>query len=117
MFRTLREDWRRLEHGTPGRRFEELYSLRRTRRENRHSTSRIFVIATGTILVVVSPVVGVVPGPGGLVVFVFGFVLLASELRPAARLLDRCEPRARTVWAALRRAWRRIGASRRRTRG
>jgi hypothetical protein len=41
--------------------------------------ARLTLLATGWILVAASPVVGVVPGPGGLVVFAAGLALLLKN--------------------------------------
>ncbi len=53
-------------------------------------------------LIVAGPVVGLIPGPGGLVVLVFGVALLAAEFRPAAQLLDWLESKLRVIWTKVK---------------
>src|SRR5687767_8270473 len=105
MFGTLREDWRRLKRGVPGRRFEEVYEARRRRRKGR--ASQVLWITLAGVLVAAGPVIGLIPGPGGIVVSLAGLALLARELRPVARFLDRSEPALRKAWERARRAWKR----------
>lgn len=49
-------------------------------RHFRHSEAwRLTLLGTGWLLVVASPFVGVIPGPGGLVVFAAGLALLLKN--------------------------------------
>jgi uncharacterized protein (TIGR02611 family) len=105
MFAALREDWSRLERGTPGHRFQAVHDARRRRQEN--GWSRPLWLVAGVVLVALGPVAGVIPGPGGVVVFFVGLALLARELRPVARLLDWCEPKLRASWKRGKAGWRR----------
>ena len=67
---------------------------------------RPFRIGAGTFLLVLSPFVGAIPGPGGVLVFLPGAFLLASEVRRAAIVMDRIEnetiPRLRRFHARIR---------------
>ena len=82
----------------------------RRRAQVRQSGSRFYVrplrIFLGILLVVLSPLVGWVPGPGGMFLFIPGILLLSSEIRRAAVLLDHIEnetvPRLRVLRASIR---------------
>lgn len=106
MFASQREDWDRLKSGSPGRRFEDLYEARHARK-GRSTAVRAITLVAGVVLTLVGPIVGLIPGPGGIVVFAVGVGLLACELRPAARALDWCEPRLRAGWKRVKRTWKR----------
>lgn len=62
-------------------------------------------LALGVLLVLAGPVAGLVPGPGGILVFLFGLALLASEVLAVARWLDWCEPKIRSAWTRIKQAW------------
>jgi hypothetical protein len=47
------------------------------------------VLVVGMAFVIASPFTGVLPGPGGIPVFLIGVAILASEFHWAARLRDR----------------------------
>jgi hypothetical protein len=59
---------------------------------------------------VAGPVVGIVPGPGGSIVFLLGLALVAMESRRAAHFLDRLEPKLRRGWERGKKAWRSLPA-------
>jgi hypothetical protein len=106
MFDKLREDWRILKSEVPGHRFQGLYQAR-ARRPGRSQAARTFILVSGGFMVLLSPLVGLIPGPGGLLVFGVGAALLACELLFVARALDWCEPRLRRFWRRVRRFSRR----------
>lgn len=58
------------------------------------------------MLLIITPFVGAIPGPGGVFVGLGGAFLLASEVRRAAHLMDRIEnvtiPRLKRLHARLR---------------
>ncbi|MCW2924442.1 MAG: hypothetical protein JWM98_1846 [Thermoleophilia bacterium] len=85
-------------------RFMDRYEQRRA--EHHGPLVRPFRIAAGGILLALSPVVGAIPGPGGMFLFLPGAFLLASEYRRAAIIMDRVEnetiPRLRRLYARLR---------------
>jgi uncharacterized protein (TIGR02611 family) len=109
MLRELRDDWRCLRRGTPGRRFQDAYRRRR-QGGGRSKAYRVLTLVAGVVLTIAGPIAGLVPGPGGIVLFLLGVALLASEVRPAARLLDWCEPRVRAGARRVKRAWTRSAA-------
>jgi hypothetical protein len=89
-------------------RFMERYEQRRAERaRGEHNLLiRPFRIGAGVFLLVLAPFVGAIPGPGGLLVFLAGAFLLASEVRRAAIIMDRIEnetiPRLRRLHARIR---------------
>jgi uncharacterized protein (TIGR02611 family) len=107
VFRSLRSGWRVLKRGRPGRRFQELHEFRRKQRAKRGAAPRALVLGIGIVLVIVGPIAGMVPGPGGIMVFLGGLGVLASEVTFVARWLDWCEPKVRRSWSRVRQAWRR----------
>jgi len=46
------------------------------------------VLVVGTLIVIASPFTGVLPGPGGIPVFLIGIAILASEYEWARRIRD-----------------------------
>ncbi|HUR27901.1 MAG TPA: hypothetical protein VM509_06930 [Planctomycetota bacterium] len=106
MLETLRADWKLLKGERPGHRFQGLHAAR-AQRPGRTRTSRTFILVSGGLLVLVSPLVGLIPGPGGLAVFGVGAAMLACELHFVARTLDWCEPKFRRAWSGVRSAMRR----------
>ena len=65
---------------------------------------RIFNLTLGILIVAVSAVGGLLPGPGWGTVII-GFALTAGEFLPAARLLDRAELELRNFWQFVRDIW------------
>ena len=59
---------------------------------------RLALLVLGGVLIALAPVVGILPGPGGIFVFAAGLVLV---LRNSAW--------ARRRWARLKRRWPRLG--------
>jgi hypothetical protein len=51
----------------------------------KHPTWRLVMIGLGWFLVVLSPIVGALPGPGGIFVFAGGLILLLRNSRWARR--------------------------------
>ena len=107
MFASVRADLRFLKRGHPGHRFQALHQHRRAQRTRAGTVSRVIRLVVGGLLVVAGPIAGLVPGPGGILVFVFGMALLASELRVVARWMDWCEPKLHRAWTRVRHVWRR----------
>ncbi|MBX9796679.1 hypothetical protein [Sphingomonas sp.] len=54
---------------------------------------RLTLLGTGIVLMVVSPVVGIIPGPGGIPVFVAGLALTLRNSRRAKRIFVRAKRR------------------------
>src|SRR3546814_17418992 len=59
---------------------------------------RLCLLGLGAALVAVSPAVGVIPGPGGIIVFAIGFALVLKNSQWAKK---------RYIW--LKRRWPRLG--------
>jgi hypothetical protein len=104
--RTYRERWRGRRRMR--RRFLERYEHRRAEREagRHHPLTRPIRVTSGVVLILIGVAIGWLPGPG-FVVFAFpGALLIASEWRRAAALMDRVEheavPWIRHVRAKLR---------------
>ena len=99
--RTMRS-WRLFASGRPGLRFRERYRLRQSRRRGGlHHPARLLHLAGGTALIVFSAFFGWLPILGWGTVFL-GLAMIAGESYPAARLMDRLEPRARRLFGPLR---------------
>ncbi len=60
---------------------------------NRNHAVRTCLVGTGILLIMVTPVVGVIPGPGGVVVFAAGAALVLRYAQWAKRLYVRMERR------------------------
>lgn len=59
---------------------------------------RIAVDVAGCILVIAAPFVGLIPGPGGIIVFIAGLGLLASNHEWAERWLDRVKKEGANIY-------------------
>jgi uncharacterized protein (TIGR02611 family) len=102
MFGALRQNWRDLLAGRPGKRFQERYQ-RRT--EKRGGALRKGFLLTGGILVIAAGVI-LLPAPGpGLLVIAVGASMVAEESLTAARILDLAEVRVRRICAWAVHAW------------
>lgn len=90
------------------RRFIERYERRRRERDSGRSNPlwRPVRITTGVLLILAGIAIGWLPGPGFVVLALPGALLLASEVRRAALLMDHLEnvtvPRVRRWHARLR---------------
>jgi hypothetical protein len=65
---------------------------------------RIFNLTLGILIVPVSAVGGLLPGPGWGTAII-GFALIAGEFLPAARVLDRAELELCNFWQFVRDIW------------
>lgn len=90
------------------KRFTERYERRRSERAagRHHPLTRPIRVTTGVVLILIGVAIGWLPGPG-FVIFAFpGALLVASEWRRAASIMDRLEheavPWVRHVRAKLR---------------
>ena len=84
------QHWRRFSRGRPGKRFQERYRRRQEQGHGQWGVRRVLNLSLGVLIVAVSAVGGLLPGPGWGTAII-GFVLIAGEFLPAARLLDRAE--------------------------
>ncbi len=105
LIENVRGDWLRFKEAAPGRRFQERYRRRREKGHGWLDPRRLLNVVAGLGLVVFSTFFGWAPGPGMLTFFI-GLGMVAGELQPAARLLDRGEVRARHLGRRLRGVWR-----------
>jgi hypothetical protein len=96
------EDWQRLLHGRPGRRFLDFHQARCKRRAGGWPLERVLTLVIGTILLVGGLAIGWLPGPGGFIA-VFGAALLGVEWLRVAQILDRCETWVRSGIGIVRR--------------
>jgi hypothetical protein len=64
----------------------------------RHPALRIAMLVAGVLLIVLAPVVGALPGPGGIFLFAGGLILVLRASRWA-----------RHRWARLKRRWPKLG--------
>lgn len=103
----LRDHWRQLKRGHPGRRFEERYEC--VHRGPRHGRfgERMVAIVLAVICLLIAAALSVLPGPA-LPFFFIGGGLLATESRTVARVMDRCEVGVRRFLAWGKRRWRRL---------
>lgn len=88
-----RQQWNALKKSAPGHRFQERYERNR---EDGNLTGRIARTLLGGALVIAGLTLMVIPGPG-LPVLVVGAGLLATDSKPAAKLLDWVELKIRPV--------------------
>ncbi|MEO6710421.1 MAG: hypothetical protein ABIP42_12645 [Planctomycetota bacterium] len=105
MFKGLRENWKQLKSSDPGRRFQDLYEIRQ--QKGRSKVVRVLTLAVALVLIVLGPIAGLIPGPGGIVIFALGLALLAGESRRAAKAIDTCEVKLRSWWQQARAHWKR----------
>jgi len=98
MIERIKTSWRIFAAGRPGLRFRERYRLRRRRghRGGLHPV-RLSYLAGGVALVVVSAVFGWLPVLGWGTALL-GLAMIAGEVHPVARLMDRLEVRARRLF-------------------
>ena len=59
--------------------------MKRRRRRKPHPLLRQALFLTGVVLIIVSPLVGAIPGPGGVVVFAAGLALILKNSEWAKR--------------------------------
>jgi hypothetical protein len=116
MIERIRTSWRIFAGGRPGLRFRERYRLRQSRGRSGLYPARLLHLAGGAALIVISAFFGWLPVLGWGTVFV-GLAMIAGEFYPAARWMDRLEPRARRLFGPLRKklarlpAWARLSVS------
>jgi Flp pilus assembly protein TadB len=91
----LKNNWRELADGTPGKRFQNRYEKKQ--RSGESGRGRALKLAAAALLIAVGIVLLVVPGPGSVLI-VLGAALLAEESSRVARWLDRTEVRIRRLF-------------------
>src|ERR671917_662203 len=112
----IRTSWRIFASGRPGLRFRERYRLLQSRGRGRLHPARLLPLAGGAVLIVLSAFFGWLPVLGWGTV-ALGLALIAGELAPVARLMDRLESEARILFKPLGKklarlpAWAKLSAS------
>ena len=96
--------WRNFSRGRPGKRFQERYRRRQETGHGQWGVRRVLYLSLGVLIVAVSAVGGLLPGPGWGTAII-GFALIAGEFLPAARLLDRAELALRGFLQFVRDIW------------
>ncbi len=102
MIQRAKRSWRNFKKSKPGDRFQVRYYYRKQRGSGR--LIRIFNIVLGSVLVIMSTLFGWAPGLG-LVTLLIGLTLIAGELFPVARFLDRSEVRLRKLARLAGKVW------------
>ncbi len=102
MIGRAKRSWRHFKKSKPGDRFQVRYYYRKQRDTGR--LSRIFNIVLGSVLVIMSTLFGWAPGLG-LVTLLIGLTLIAGEMFPVARFLDRSEVRLRKLARLAGKVW------------
>jgi hypothetical protein len=92
----MKTSWRIFAGGRPGLRFRERHRLRQSRGYGGLHPVRLAYLAGGAGLIVVSAVFGWMPVLGWGTV-VLGLAMIAGEVQPVARLMDRWEVTARRL--------------------
>jgi hypothetical protein len=116
MIERIRTSWRIFASGRPGLRFRERYRLRQSRGRGGLHPARLLHLTGGTALVVLSALFGWLPILG-LGTVILGLAMIAGELYPVARLMDRLEVSARILVGPLGKklaplpAWAQLSAS------
>jgi len=107
MIAKMRSYWTALRRGRPGTRFQDFHRYRREQKKGSGTAVRVLLLALGLLLIIAGPIAGLIPGPGGILVFLVGLALLAAEVLMVARWLDWCEPRVRKAWMHIKHSWTR----------
>jgi hypothetical protein len=102
----IRDHWRELKRGRPGRRFRDRYAQARRAEPPCGLVQRLTTLATALLLVVVGLFFAVFPGPA-FPFFILAGALLATQSKTVARWMDALEVRARRLLTWLKRRWRR----------
>ena len=110
MFEKLKSNWKSLERGKPGSRFQDQYDRQRKAQSSR--TGRVLRILGGAVLLLLGLFFLPAPGPGFIIV-ALGGALLARELKVAAIVLDWLELRGRALFSWAKRRWQRLVKARR----
>lgn len=103
MFSKLKDDFRKLKKGEPGRRFIDHYRRHRqseSRREAGWKTAAY--IGAAVVLLTMGALLSLVPGLPGIVLGIPAIGLLVARLKFFARFLDRAEILARRMWDRIR---------------
>ncbi len=97
MFKKLKQSWRDLQQGEPGRRFEDRWR----RRKSGGTARKVWVLGAGALVFAAGIFFLPAPGPG-TVLLVVGAAMMAGESLWMARALDRAELALRSALRRLR---------------
>ena len=97
MIERIRTSWRLFAAGRPGLRFREHYRLRQSRGHRGFHPVRLAYLVGGVALIILSGFFGWLPVLGWGTV-VMGLAMIAGEVYPVARWMDRMEVRARRLF-------------------
>jgi hypothetical protein len=97
MIDRIKKSWSLFWSSQPGWRFRERYRLNKSRRRGRFDPVRWSYIIGGVMLVVMSTLFGWLPVLGWGTAFL-GVGMIAGEIYPVARLMDRLEVRVRRLF-------------------
>jgi uncharacterized protein (TIGR02611 family) len=103
MLDELKQSWRHLKSGKPGKRFERQYEKRK--KSGSSKISRILFVITGVVILAGGIFFLPAPGPGTLIV-ALGAALIARESLFVARILDWIEVRIRRAVAWGLKTWK-----------
>jgi uncharacterized protein (TIGR02611 family) len=101
----LKQHWRALKSGRPGRRFQNRYERNRETRHDQSLIQKSIQPVVGIILLAAGIVFCVIPGPG-LPLVVLGAAVLSERSRVLARALDWTEVKLRSLFAWIKAWWR-----------
>lgn len=93
----IRQRWRQLQLGRPGRRFQDWYERARVARHRPGALARIALLLLALVCLAIGLFLVVFPGPAIPFLMIAGG-LLALESKPIARLMDWVELRLRAIW-------------------
>ena len=95
---SLKEHWKDLKEGNPGKRFQDHY--RKYHESGGNRMRKVLFIGIGALIVAAGVFFLPAPGPGFLIIFLGGGLMAQESLR-AAKVLDWMELRVRRIanWA------------------
>ena len=98
MFDGIKDYWKELKAGTPGKRFQEQY--KKSHASGSSPLRKVLFLGGGALVIAAGIFFLPAPGPGWAVIFIGGG-LVAQESERAAKILDWTELRLRAVmdWA------------------
>jgi len=103
----LRKQWQAFRRSPPGKRFEQHYRRSRRQRENGSAWVRPLKWVIALLSAMVGVILVFIPGPAVLFFALTGLVV-ASESKAMARMLDGAEVKTRSVMAEGQRRWSRM---------
>jgi hypothetical protein len=99
LLQKIKQEFREVKNGKPGKRFVDHFHRIRRRENGRGTFWKTFgYVAVGLLLVICGFVLSLPPGVPGFLLWIPGIALLAARSKPLAKLLDRLETWARHVW-------------------